>query len=268
MKQENKRQNGEFQEIKNKLEYENFMILQNSFIFDLCILPNDCILATTHDSLRIYNENFQEIMKKEFYQGYANGCELSPKKFKIYISNHHDGCIDVYDLSINKQNSIGSEGKGNKQFYGIGQITCYKSYLYVCDQLNRRIQVLEIKGNEDEILEFIDSIPLDDIPYTIKISKGIVGVCCNGGTYFYDLETKKLLIEFSSFYGCMNLINSIFVVTQSTFLMKYEDQRGKILIVDFERNNFIKTEIIKVSKIKRNVKKILNYKTEILVIFG
>ena len=64
----------------------------------------------------------------------------------------------------------------------------------------------------------------------------------------------------------MNLINGIFVVTQSSFLKQHEDQRDEILIIDFDKNNYIKLEKIKVPKRIRNLKKILNFKMGIFVI--
>ena len=244
----------EFEEIKKNLESENFKRLENCTVYDICILPNDGILATTNDSIRIFNEKFEEIVKKEIYQGYANGCELSPNKDNIYISNHHDSCIDLYDMSLNKQHgkSIGSEGRGKYQFYGIGLMTCYNSNLYVCDKLNRRIQVLKT----NKFLEFIDSIDLNDIPYTIKISNGVIGLCCNGGTYFYDLESKNIKIELNSFDGTMNLINSIFVVIQSNLIK--DDPGYQILIFDFKSNSF-KSEIMKISRDYIDEKNLINY---------
>jgi hypothetical protein len=266
-------QNTEYKKLKNLIKTDKFEIISNCLAYDVCILSNNNILATTYNSICILNEKFEVLRKKELYHGYAKGCVLSPQKNKIYISNHHDGCIDLYDYELNKElgKSVGSEGSGKNQFYGIGRMTWYESNLYVCDELNKRIQVLRFNDTE-ESLEFVDEIKLDDIPYTIKISNDMIGLSCNSGSYFYELRTKKLKFEFETFYGSMNLINSIFVVTQSS-LMK-ETPRDEILLIDLKSNQGpIIAGIIKISKklkdyiSRENLTKyhFINYNSKILV---
>ena len=194
-----------YDEIKQKIENADFKILPNCKAIDVCILPNNHILATTNYSIRIFDENFQEVKKRQVNYLNAFGCALDTKNDIIYISDHINNCIDVYNLSLQKTKTFGLDN--NSKFNGIRKMTWINSTLFVCDLGNKRIQIF------DDQLKLIESMKLDYCPYSIKVSNKTIGICSEfRGLYFYDLETKKLVKEYKELAGTIQLIDSNFYV--------------------------------------------------------
>ncbi len=164
-------------------------------------MPNGHVLATTSYSIRLFDEKFKEIKQIDVS---AIGCTINTTKNEIYISNEKSSCIEIYDLNLNKIKTFGSKGSKDYEFKDIGLIYWKNSILYVLDAGNKRIQIFDLET------KFIDSIKLDYRPSSISVSDKTIGVCGNLGTYFYDLNTKKLGNEYKGFIGSLSMINSIF----------------------------------------------------------
>jgi hypothetical protein len=194
-----------FLEIDERIKNAEFKIFPNCKVIDYCVLPNKSIFVTTQNSIRIFNEIFQETKNIAVSKWTTFGCAINSRN-EIYISNTLNNCIGIYNLNLEKFNTVGSKGNSNGQFDDIGRMIWKEPHLYVCDLKNKRIQIFDID------LKFLDVIQLVDSPRSIQILNKTIGVCGNDGTYFYDLETKKLKNEIKRLDGAISLINSIFYV--------------------------------------------------------
>ena len=110
------------------------------------------------------------------------------------------------DLEFKIVKKAGTPGSGDSQFNNPLSVCCERNFLYICDRLYKRIQILNVD------LEFIDRIKLNFEPKSIKIIDKIIGVCSLNGTYFFQLENKRLIKQYPNIVGKISKINSSFYV--------------------------------------------------------
>ena len=147
----------------------------------LIALPNDYLVYGTFKQVYLLNENFQELISVS--TGGFNYCALNHRN-EIYVSDQSKHCIILFDLNLNKLRHFGSEGEygNNKLNYPRG-LCCHGDFLYICDYLNSRIQILTLD------FEYVNTIQLDGGPYKdyrrpfkVQISNTTIGVSCDHAT--------------------------------------------------------------------------------------
>jgi len=154
-------------------------------------------------SITMFDENFNEIKKVNL--GLSFGCTIN-KTGDIYVTDCKNNCIYKMDVELNMVKKEGSHGSGDFQFHSPLSICFENNFLYICDRLNERIQIL------NDNLEFVDKIKLQFEPKSIKIIDKTIGICSLNGTYFYKLDTKQLIKQYPKIVGKINKINSSFYV--------------------------------------------------------
>ena len=67
---------------------------------------------------------------------------------QVYVCDHNNHCIQVFDLDLNFIQSIGSHGKGRGEFVSPYDVTFTSDRcMYVADFNNERVQVLDRSGH-------------------------------------------------------------------------------------------------------------------------
>ncbi len=223
----------------DKIENGSYETVQMRVV-DACVMPNNRLLASNHQSISILDERFNiikeiEKMDGNFIESY--GVAFNNKKNCIYVSCYHSHCIYMLDLDLNKIKSFGSHGSNNNNLDCPSGICLNDDYLYVCDTLNFRIQIL----NSD--LQYIDMIDLSFYPQTtrcIGATMGIAGLDADNGDHaieFYDLNTKELKKKHDNLYGKLNRIDSLFyfVSDDPTRLYCFNTDGNKIKEIKISR---------------------------------
>lgn len=186
----------------NNSQFSTFKIDFNSY--DICVLPNDTLVSCNLNSLTILDKDLNRIKNSRF--NLLTGITVVTDTSELFITDHLKNCIYVMDYNINIVKTFGSLGSGTNQLNNPFNIHFHRNYLYICDGGNNRIQIL----NTD--FEFIDTIPLDYRPYSIKVSDTKIGVCGSNGVYFYDITTLALKEKYLNIIGRLSYINSNFYV--------------------------------------------------------
>ena len=172
--------------------------------YEMCILPNGNIISCNIGSVSLFDENFNQLKKVEI--SLPAGCALSPKNC-VFISDYNNHCIYKMDFNLNKLKTVGSFGYESHQLKNPLCICCENERLYVCDNNNYRIKILNLD------LEPVEAIKLASKPYSVKASKTTICIQCAEGTYFYDLTSKSLKKHYESVYGRISYLNSMFCVS-------------------------------------------------------
>jgi hypothetical protein len=210
----NQNESNSLESLKNE-EYKQISI--NVSPYEMCILPNNNIISSNIGSVTLFDENFNQIKKVEI--SLPVGCALSPKN-SVFISDYNNHCIYKMDFNLNKLKTIGSFGYESNQFKNPLCICCENNCLYVCDNNNYRIKILNLD------LEPIEAIKLSSKPYSVKASKTTICIQCAEGTFFYDLLNKSLKKHYESVYGRISYFNSMFCVSS------YDESAKKIYFYD------------------------------------
>jgi hypothetical protein len=140
-------------------------------IADLCVLPNDQLLAANYGNVVIYDENFKEIKtiseinNKPICSTSVTINELNQIYICDFIAKTDKSQVILTDLDF----------KPIKAFSSDGYFTCicYKNgFLYICDKENKQIIIL------DKILNKVENIKLDYEPLSIVVSDETICVSC------------------------------------------------------------------------------------------
>ena len=216
-----------YNEINDRIKKMTFETIQIQ-VLDICVLLNNRIVASTNNnSISIFDEKFNLIKKVDGFDEkpiYSFGVAVHKTNNLIYVSNWSNDCVYMLDYELNKIKSFGSQGSGAHNLYRPFGI-CYKDdHLYVCDASNQRIQILSSN------LEYVDTLKLQYVPHTIKISNTSIGFCgSNNSINFYDIRTKNLKKQCPNVSGRISEIDSIF------YLVSYNPTK-KIFCFDTDGN--------------------------------
>ena len=104
-------------------------------------MPNGNLVRGTNDSVKLCDENLKEI--KSVSTGGWSCCALN-RRNEIYVSVYKKHCIISFDLNLNKLKQFGSLGASNNSLNYPRGLCCHGDYLYICDYLNKRIQILTL----------------------------------------------------------------------------------------------------------------------------
>ena len=169
----------------------------------LIALPNgNLVYGTANGKVFLLNENFQKI--KNVSTGGHSCCAINDRN-EIYVSSSQKHSIISFDLNLNQLKQFGSQGAENNQLNCPYGLCCHGDYLYICDNRNNRIQILNFD------FQYVSTIQVNDCPIRVQISSTTIGVSCNQATMFYDLVSYALKYK-HNIYGTfnMNYIDSIF----------------------------------------------------------
>ena len=173
--------------------------------FDAHTLSNNQILVTSRDNLRIYDENWKLVKRKdkinnEKFKPY--GVALNLEKEIAYITDCLNHRIHMTDFQLNLIKSVGSKGTEYNQLDEPNDLCLLNKNLYVCDRNNERIQVL----NND--LEFVKSFAVDSEPLQIKSINSILTVQTSKEIYFYNSSDLSFIQKYNHGLCVISKINS------------------------------------------------------------
>ena len=172
----------------------------------LCSLPNGNLLSCNFESLSLYDKSFQMIKTITKIDTQSIFCfyATTDNDNRIIISNSEENQVIVTDLDLNKIKCLGSYGKAVDQFDYPRGLAYYKSFIYICDYGNKRLQKI------NKSLEFDKSIELDYCPVQIKIANDNACVTSLFSLIFYNLADFKILFKYDGHNGNISEHNSYF----------------------------------------------------------
>ena len=106
------------------------------------------------------------------------------------------------DYKFNLIKSVGSQGTSYNQFYEPFDLCLLNNNLYVCDKINKRLQVL----NND--LDFVESLKLDFHPLQIKSLNLMLAVQATMEIYFYNSSDLSCIQKYDHGLCVISQINS------------------------------------------------------------
>jgi sugar lactone lactonase YvrE len=221
--------------MKKRIETKNYKAFRvEVWPSDIYLLPNGHFCLTNEKNVLIYDQRFN-VMKKINKINNMIICPASisfNKKNELYISDYKENCIHKMDFNLNLIKSFGgTKGKGNNQFYFPDGLSCKEDLLYVCDLRNERIQILSLD------FEYVDTIKLDYIPRSIKISDSTICIAGeDGALYFYNLKNKELKNKYKDVSGRIHKVDSNFYVSNDNGKIQCFDRDG-ILITKLSMDN-------------------------------
>ena len=224
--------------MKENLNYSDYEIMfLNEQPIDTCQLT-DAFICTNSDSLTMFsyssisNENVLGPLRKIQIHG-AYGCAVNEKENEIYISDKVSNYVYKMDANLKQIGKYGSTGNGQYELNSPHGISFNYGFLFICDYKNKRVQIL------DSNLQFSHSLPLDFSPISIALSNnGILGICGDNETCFFDVESLTLIRVFPDYSGRINFIKPNFYVVSNerTYIF---DNVGNI-VDEIEMNRFRK----------------------------
>ena len=112
----------------------------------------------------------------------------------------------ITDLDFNFIKSVGSQGSENCQLNGPYAICFTSSKFYICDYVNKRIQVYS------KDFDFVTSYKVEYLPWKIKSTSSTICVEAESpdGIYFYNSNDFHLIRNYNRYVGRISQINSIF----------------------------------------------------------
>jgi hypothetical protein len=136
-------------EIKEEIETRNYKVYVlegDQLPTEICSLPNGLLCLTYIDSVKIYDQyiNLIKTVEKINNKDIAPNGIASNKRNELYISDLNKHCIYMMDFNLNLIKSFGKKGACENEFDNPSDICCKDDYLYVCDHLNERIQILSL----------------------------------------------------------------------------------------------------------------------------
>ena len=198
--------------IKKKIQKDAFETISIGVQpLDIKRLSNGAFVLSNSKSVTLFDESFNQLKKVDIS---SRGCAIHNDK-GIYITGDENHCIYLMDNELNIIKTFGSEGDGMDQFFYPCSICCQNDYLFVSDNLNKRIQIFTLD------LKYHDTIRLDFYPQSIALSNTTIGIHKSDYSnnekkdekiYFYDLKTKTLKKEYPNISGRISLIDSHFYV--------------------------------------------------------
>ena len=194
-------------------------------------MPNNNLLtANNNDKCLIeYDHCFNVIKRIDRINGDSfcpYGISLNPENKHLFISDKDNNRIIMTDLEFNKIKAFGSFGVMDDKFNSICGICFQNGYLYVCDNLNKRIVILT------KDLEFVQILEVDYMPWTIKSSNSMLAVEAGNypGLYFYSIKDFVLKHKFDHGFCRISEINSKFYEFDKNSKSVYcYDQKGNLI---------------------------------------
>ena len=125
----------------------------------------------------------------------------------ILISDSKNDCLIVADYDGNVLRTIGKSGNGPLEFLSPGDMTAYDDKIYIIDQKNYRVQVLDADLNYADEIEarIVDRNDPEFVFEHIAVNKN--GVYLSGFSFFndhvylYEAGGEEPVIIGKNFYG-------------------------------------------------------------------
>ena len=179
---------------------------------DIIEFPNNQIIFSIHINkclaLMDQNLNLVKIIDRIDNETFAPlGIAINKEEKRFYISDSRNNRIIMTNLEFKKIKSIGSKGKENNQFDRSSDLCFRKDNLYVCDYLNKRVQVYTSE------LEYVKTLRVGYNPWKIKASDVILCVEAGDqspGIHFYNLIDLSLYKKYEHGVCRLSEINSCF----------------------------------------------------------
>ncbi len=131
----------------------------------------------------------------------------------------------ITDLDFNFIKSVGSQGSENCQLNGPYAICFTSSKFYICDYVNKRIQVYS------KDFDFVTSYKVEYLPWKIKSTSSTICVEAvrPDGIYFYNSNDFLLIRNYNHLFGRISEINSMFYeFNHQTQTMSCYDENANI----------------------------------------
>jgi hypothetical protein len=164
---------------RSELETQIEKNLLSSKVNSCNIMPNGNVLCGGSNSLIELDVNLQIIKNIPFNRKIH--CTLNHRN-EIYVSVGHK--IILFDINFKELKQFGIRSRGNDGFFAPSHLRCDDEYLYVCDSLNHRVQILTFD------LSYVDTIIINDIIYRMEISETTIYLVTQYTIQLFDLKTR------------------------------------------------------------------------------
>ena len=207
-------------------------------IIDLCVLPNNTLLASNYRTLNLFNDKFELIKTIDSIDNKSfriSGIACDFYNLHVYLSNHLNDEIIMTDMNLKKLKTTDLTEKN--QISSIESPCFYNNKLFVPYRLKKEIK----RFSENLILQ--KSFLLDYQPAQVKIANNLACVKPDEKTllYFYDIDSFRLKSIFNNGIGRISEING--------FVFDYCFNLNKIFC--FNKNGEL-INVIKFDKINNN----------------
>ena len=108
------------------------------------VINDVCICDGGNNRIRVYNKSFEFVFQFSDKMNVPYG--ICIKHNKIYVTQYHSHCLNVYSTEGKYLNSVGVKGKEELQFNLPGglDVSTDKNRIYIADSLNHRVQCLNL----------------------------------------------------------------------------------------------------------------------------
>ena len=173
-------------------------------IIDLCVLPNNTLLASNYRTLNLFNDKFELIKTIDSIDNKSfriSGIACDFYNLHVYLSNHLNDEIIMTDMNLKKLKTTDLTEKN--QISSIESPCFYNNQLFVPYRLKKEIK----RFSENLILQ--KSFLLDYQPAQVKIANNLACVKPDEKTllYFYDIDSFRLKSIFNNGIGRISEIN-------------------------------------------------------------
>ena len=173
--------------------------------FNAYSLSNNQILVIFIQHLSIYDENFEEVKKKDKINKkriIPSDVALDLEKEIAYIADNLNHRILMTDFKLNFIKSVGSGGTKYNPLHEPYSLCLINKNLYVSDYFNKRIQVLS------DDLEFVKFFAVDSEPDQIKSLSSMLAVQTSKEIYFYNSTDLSLIQKYNHGSCVISKVNS------------------------------------------------------------
>ena len=204
------------------------MIELNHDVWDLTALDINRVVCSSINSscLTVYDGTLNLLRKVEI----INGESFSPRGLAcndchVFIADQKNHRVIMTDFDFNKIESIGSRGNAYNQFNTIMGICYNNKHLYVCDNLNKRIQIYS------KDLEFVKTLKVEYNPWLVKTSNLLLVVQPGNikPIFIYEISSLNLKLKIDNIaeYCRLSVINSnIYRFNSRTKSVLFYDENG------------------------------------------
>ncbi len=178
----------------------------------------------------------------------------------ILISDSKNDCLIVADYDGNVLRTIGKSGNGPLEFLSPGDMTAYDDKIYIIDQKNYRVQVLDADLNYADEIEarIVDRNDPEFVFEHIAVNKN--GVYLSGFSFFndhvylYEAGGEEPVIIGKNFYGPLfcyeeniyatNTQTKVYVKKEDTIRYRNGLDNYLLLVDDMEKDFSQKTDLM------------------------